>query len=158
MGGFVALAALMAGLLRDFKRDTRRQFDDSRAEFREAHAQTNRRVDDLRTEFREAHAQTNRRIDDLRTEFREGHAKTNKRIDDLRAEFREGHAQTNRRIDDLRATVVAIIPRAAAEPVAAPPVRGDRSREATAAVGDPQQPVVEPPAAPRAARRPPDKA
>jgi len=104
MGGFVALAALMAGLLRDFKRDTRRQFDD------------------------------------------------------LRAEFREGHAQTNRRIDDLRATVVAIIPRAAAEPVAAPPIRGDRSREATAAAGDPQQPVVEPPAAPRAARRPPGKA
>ena len=140
MGGFVALAALMAGLLRDFKRDTRRQFDDSRAEFREAYAQTNRRIDDLRAEVREAYAQTN------------------KRIDDLRAEVREGHAQTNRRIDDLRATVVAIIPRAAAEPVAAPPIRGDRSREATAAAGDPQQPVVEPPAAPRAARRPPDKA
>ena len=122
MGGFVALAALMAGLLRDFKRDTRRQFDDLRAEFREAHAQTNRR------------------------------------IDDLRAEVREAYAQTNRRIDDLRATVVAIIPRAAAEPVAAPPVHGDKAREATAAAGDPQQPVVEPPAAPRAARRPPDKA
>ena len=176
MGGFVALAALMAGLLRDFKRDTRRQFDDLRAEFREAYAKTNKRIDDLRTEFREAYAQTNKRIDDLcvefreayaqtngriddlRAEFREAHAQTNGRIDDLRTEFREAHAQTNRRIDDLRATVVAVIPRAAAEPVGAPPVRGDRAREATAAAGDPQQSVVESPVAPRAARRPPDKA
>ena len=158
MGGFVALAALMVGLLRDFKRDTRRQFDDLRAEFREAYAKTNKRIDDLRTEFREAYAQTNKRIDDLRAEFREAYAQTNKRINDLRAEFREAHAQTNRRIDDLRATVVAIIPRAAAEPVGAPPVHGDKAREAAAAAGDPQQSVVESPVAPRAASRPPDKA
>lgn len=85
MGGFVALAALMAGLLRDLKRDNRRQFDD------------------------------------------------------LRAEFREAYAQTNRRIDDLRATVVAIIPRAAAEPAGAPPVHGDKAREATAAAGAPKR-------------------
>ncbi len=86
MGGFVALAALTAGLLRDFKRDTRRQLDDSRAEFREA------------------------------------------------------HAQTGRRIDDLRATVVAIVPRASAEPVDnAPAVRGNRPPEATAAAGAPKR-------------------
>ena len=96
MGGFVALAALTAGLLRDFKRDTRRQLDDSRAESREAYAQMNQRIYDLRTEFREAHK-------GLRTEFREAHAQTNQRIDDMRAETREAHAQTNQRIDDMRA-------------------------------------------------------
>ena len=101
VGGFVALAALTVGLIRDVKRDTRRQLDDSRAESREAHAQTNRRIDDLREESREAHREQ-------------------------RAEFREAHAQTNRRIDDLRATMVAIIPRAAAEPVDAPAVPGGR--------------------------------
>ena len=122
MGGFVALAALTAGLLRDFKRDTRRQLDDSRAESREAHAQTNKRIDDMRAETREAHAQTN------------------KRIDDLRVETREAHAQTGRRIDDLRATVVAIVPRASAEPVDnAPAVRGNRPPEATAAAGAPKR-------------------
>ena len=114
MGGFVALAALTAGLLRDFKRDTRRQLDDSRAESREAYAQMNQRIYDLRTEFREAHkglrtefreahAQTNQRIDDMRAETREAHAQTNQRINDLRAETREAHAQTNQRIDDMRA-------------------------------------------------------
>lgn len=119
MGGFVALAALTAGLLRDFKRDSRRQFDDSRAESREAYAQMNKRLDDLRAEFREAHKE-------LR--------------DDLRAEFREAHAQTSRRIDDLRATVVAIVPRAAAEPVDnAPTARGNRPPEATAAAGVPKR-------------------
>ena len=96
MGGFVALAALTAGLLRDFKRDTRRQLDDSRAESREAYAQMNQRIYDLRTEFREAHK-------GLRTEFREALAQTNQRIDDMRAETREAHAQTNQRIDDMRA-------------------------------------------------------
>ena len=119
MGGFVALAALTAGLLRDFKRDTRREFDDSRAEFREAHAQMNQRIDDLRAETREAHKE-------LR--------------DDMRAETREAHAQTGRRIDDLRATVVAIVPRASAEPVDnAPAVRGNRPPEATAAAGAPKR-------------------
>ena len=133
LGGFVALAALTAGLLRDFKRDTRGQFDDSRAEFREAHAQTNKRIDDLRTEFREAHK-------GLRAEFREAHVQTNKRIDDMRAETREAHAQTGRRIDDLRATVVAIVPRASAEPVDnAPAVRGNRPPEAPAAAGAPKR-------------------
>ena len=133
MGGFVALAALTAGLLRDFKRDTRRQLDDSRAESREAYAQMNQRIDDLRTEFREAHK-------GLRTESREAHAQTNKRIDDMRAETREAHAQTGRRIDDLRATVVAIVPRASAEPVDnAPAVRGNRPPEATAAAGAPKR-------------------
>ena len=137
MGGFVALAALTAGLLRDFKRDTRREFDDSRAEFREAHAQMNQRIDDLRAETREAHKELR---DDLRAESREAHAQTNKRIDDMRAETREAHAQTGRRIDDLRATVVAIVPRASAEPVDnAPAVRGNRPPEATAAAGAPKR-------------------
>lgn len=90
VGGFVALAALTVGLIRDVKRDTRRQLDE-----------TNRRIGDLREESREAHREQ-------------------------RAEFREAHAQTNRRIDDLRATMVAIIPRAAAEPVDAPAVPGGR--------------------------------
>ena len=81
MGGFVALAALTIGLLQDFKHDTHRQFDE------------------------------------------------------LRAEFREAYAQTNRRIDDFRATVVAILPRAAAEPVDDPPAPGNRARGATAAAG-----------------------
>ena len=71
MSGFVALAALMAGLYRD----------------------AGRRIDDMRAENREAHA-------------------------NLRAESRDAHAQTGKRIDDLRATVVALVPRAAAEPVA----------------------------------------
>ena len=134
MGGFVALAALTAGLLRDFKRDSRRQFDDSRAESREAYAQMNKRIDDLRAEFREAHKELR---DDLRAEFREAHKELR---DDLRAEFREAHAQTNRRIDDLRATVVAIVPRAAAEPDDnAPAARGNRPPEATAAAGVPKR-------------------
>ena len=38
------------------------------------------------------------------------------RIDDLRAETREGHTQTGKRIDDMHATLLAIVPRAAAEP------------------------------------------
>ena len=131
MGGFVALAALVVGLFRDVKGDVRavrvdlgRRFDDSR----EALAQTNKRIDDFRAENREAHAQTNKRIDDLRAENREAHAQTGKRIDDLRsdmgerfddlrAENREAHAQTGKRIDDFRATVVAVVPRAAADTV-----------------------------------------
>ena len=109
------------------------RIDDLCTEFREAHK-------GLRTEFREAHAQTNKRIDDLRAETREAHAQTNKRIDDMRAETREAHAQTGRRIDDLRATVVAIVPRASAEPVDnAPAVRGNRPPEATAAAGAPKR-------------------
>ena len=55
------------------------------------------------------------RFDDFRAENREAHAQTNKRIDDLRAENREAHAQTGKRIDDFRATVVAVVPRAAAD-------------------------------------------
>ena len=98
-GGFVALAALTVGLIRDVKRDTRRQFEDSRAENRETHARTNQRIDELRAE-------------------------TNQRFCELRAEVRGANMQTNQRIDDLRATVVAIVPRAAAEPVDAPSVRG----------------------------------
>ena len=116
-GGFVALAALTVGLIRDVKRGTRRQFEDSRAENRETHARTNQRIDELRAENREAHARTNQRIDELRAE-------TNQRFCELRAEVRGANMQTNQRIDDLRATVVAIVPRAAAEPVDAPPVRG----------------------------------
>ena len=130
VGGFVALATLTIGLIRDIKRDTRRQLDEfreahreQRAEFREAHAQTNQRIDDLRDEFREAHREQ-------RTEFREAHR-------EQRTEFREAHAQTNQRIDDLRATLVAILPRAAAEPVDAPPVRG--ARDATAAASAPKR-------------------
>ena len=130
VGGFVALATLTIGLIRDIKRDTRRQLDEfreahreQRAEFREAHREQ-------RAEFREAHAQTNQRIDDLRDEFREAHR-------EQRTEFREAHAQTNQRIDDLRATLVAILPRAAAEPVDAPPVRG--ARDATAAASAPKR-------------------
>ena len=38
-----------------------------------------------------------------------------RRIDDLRAENREAHVQTGKRIDAMRATVVALVPRAAAE-------------------------------------------
>ena len=105
VGGFVALATLTIGLIRDIKRDTRRQLDDLRDEFREAHR-------GQRAEFREAHREQ-------------------------RTEFREAHAQTNQRIDDLRATLVAILPRAAAEPVDAPPVRG--ARDATAAASAPKR-------------------
>ena len=87
MGGFVALAALMVGLFRDLRNDNR---------------QLRRDVDDLRTE---AHQW----VEDLRTETRQG-------MDDLRTETREAHAQTGKRIDDMHATLLAIVPRAAAEP------------------------------------------
>ena len=166
VGGFVALAALMVGLIRDAKRDTRRQIDDARAENREMNARTNQRIDDmraevretrsdLRTEVRETNARTNRRIDDMRAENRETNARTNRRIDDMRAENREANARTNRRIDDMRATVVAVIPRATTEPGDASPPRGSRREEigprghepalragATAEPGDDAEPVA----------------
>ena len=87
MGGFVALAALMVGLFRDLRNDNR---------------QLRRDVDDLRTE---AHQW----VEDLRTETRQG-------MDDLRTETSGAHAQTGKRIDDMHATLLAIVPRAAAEP------------------------------------------
>ena len=80
IGGFVALAALIVGLLRDVKGDIR---------------DLRRDVGDLRT--------------DLRAEMRQG-------LDDLRAENRAAHAQTGKRVDDMHATLLAIVPRAAAEP------------------------------------------
>ena len=91
IGGFVALAALMVGLFRDVKgdvRDLRRDVDDLRTDARQW-------VDDLRTETRQG-------MEDLRT--------------DLRAENRAAHAQTGKRLDDMHATLLAIVPRAAAEP------------------------------------------
>ena len=87
IGGFVALAALMVGLLRDVKGDVRDLRNDNR--------QLRRDFEDLRT--------------DLRAEMRQG-------IEDLRAETRAAHAQTGQRIDDMHATLLAIVPRAAAEP------------------------------------------
>ena len=76
IGGFVALAALIVGLLRDVKGDVR----------------------DIR-----------RDVGDLRTDARQW-------VDDLRTETRAAHAQTGKRIDDMHATLLAIVPRAAAEP------------------------------------------
>ena len=150
VGGFVALAALMVGLIRDVKRDTRRQIDDARAENREMNARTNQRIDDMRAEVRETRS-------DLRTEVRETNARTDRRIDDMRAENRETNARTDRRIDDMRATGVAIIPRATTEPGDASPPRGSRREEigprghepapragATAEPGDDAEPVAAP--------------
>ena len=87
LGGFVALAALIVGLFRDLKGDVRDLRNDNR--------ELRRDFDDLRT--------------DLRAEMRQG-------LDDLRAENRTAHAQTGKRVDDMHATLLAIVPRAAAEP------------------------------------------
>ena len=95
IGGFVALAALIVGLFRDLRNDNRqlrRDFDDLRTDLR---AEMRQGLDDLRT--------------DLRAEMRQG-------MDDLRAETRAAHAQTGKRLDDVHATLLAIVPRAAAEP------------------------------------------
>ena len=120
IGGFVALAALMVGLFRDVKgdvRELRRDFEALRTETREAHAQTGKQVEDLRTDARQW-------VDDLRTETRQGmedlrtdlRAEMRQGMDDLRAENRAAHAQTGKRLDDMHATLLAIVPRAAAEP------------------------------------------
>ena len=105
IGGFVALAALMVGLFRDVKGDVRDLRNDNR--------QLRRDVDDLRTDARQW-------VEDLRTETRQGmedlHTETRQGIDDLRTETREAHAQTGKRIDDMHATLLAIVPRAAADP------------------------------------------
>ena len=82
--------------------------------------------------MREAHKELR---DDLRTDIGDLKHDTHRHFDELRAEFREGHAQTNRRIDDFRSTVAAILPRAAAESVDAPPPPGNRARGATVAAG-----------------------
>ena len=87
IGGFVALAALMVGLIRDVKGDVRDLRNDNR---------------ELRRDFEELRT-------DLRAEMRQG-------MDDLRAENRAAHAQTGKRLDDVHATLLAIVPRAAAEP------------------------------------------
>ena len=49
---------------------------------------------------------------DLRNDNRQ----LRREVDDLRTETREAHAQTEKRIDDMHATLLAIVPRAAAEP------------------------------------------
>ena len=98
IGGFVALAALMVGLIRDVKGDVRDLRNDNR--------QLRRDVDDLRTDARQW-------VEDLRTETRQGMEDLRT---DLRAEMRAEHAQTGKRLDDMHATLLAIVPRAAAEP------------------------------------------
>ena len=94
LGGFVALAALMVGLFRDVKSDVRDLRSDV-SDIRNDNRELRRDFEDLRT--------------DLRAEMRQG-------IEDLRAETRAAHAQTGQRIDDMHATLLAIVPRAAAEP------------------------------------------
>ena len=64
---------------------------------------------DLRNDNR----QLRRDFEDLRTDLR---AEMRQGMDDLRAEDRAAHAQTEKRIDDMHATLLAIVPRAAAEP------------------------------------------
>ena len=91
IGGFVALAALMVGLFRDLRNDNR----ELRRDFENLRTETRQGMEDLRT--------------DLRAEMRQG-------MDDLRAENRAAHAQTGKRLDDMHATLLAIVPRAAAEP------------------------------------------
>ena len=102
IGGLVALAALMVGLFRDLRNDNRelrRDFEDLRTETRQGREELRT---DLRTEMRQG-------LEELRAEMRQG-------MDDLRTETREAHAQTGKRIDDMHATLLAIVPRAAAEP------------------------------------------
>ena len=113
IGGFVALAALMVGLFRDLRsdvsdirndnRELRRDFEDLRTETRQGR-------EDLRTDLR---AEMRQGLAELRAEMRQG-------IEDLRAETRAAHAQTGQRIDDMHATLLAIVPRAAAEPADRP--------------------------------------
>ena len=64
---------------------------------------------DLRNDNR----QLRRDFDGLRTDLR---AEMCQGMDDLRAETRAAHAQTGKRLDDMHATLLAIVPRAAAEP------------------------------------------
>ena len=70
-------------------------------------------VEDLRAETRQG-------IENLRNETRQGfedlRAEARQWIEDLRAETRAAHAQTGKRVDDMHATLLAIVPRAAAEP------------------------------------------
>ena len=91
IGGFVALATLLVGLFRDVKGDVR----------------------DLRSDNRELRRDFAKGLDDLRVETRQG-------TDDLRAETCAAHAQTGKRIDDVHATLLAIVPRATAEPADRP--------------------------------------
>ena len=102
IGGFVALAALMVGLLRDVKGDIRDLRSDNR--------QLRRDFDELRTDLR---AEMRQGLAELRAEMHQG-------MDDLRTETRAAHAQTGKRIDDMHATLLAIVPRAAAEPADRP--------------------------------------
>ena len=113
IGGFVALAALIVGLFRDLRNDNRqlrRDVDDLRTDARQW-------VEDLRTETRQGREDLRT---DLRAEMRQGlaelRAEMRQGMDDLRAETRAAHAQTGKRIDDMHATLLAIVPRAAAEP------------------------------------------
>ena len=76
IAGFVALAALMVGLLRDVKGDVR----------------------------------------DVRNDKPGDQQDFGRRFDNLRAETRDAILQIGQRVDDLRATVLATVPRAAAEP------------------------------------------
>ena len=98
LGGFVVLAALMVGLFRDLKGDVRDLRNDNR--------QLRRDFENLRTETRQG-------MEDLRTDLR---AEMRQGMEDLRAENRAAHAQTGKRLDDMHATLLAIVPRAAAEP------------------------------------------
>ena len=104
IGGFIALAALIVGLLRDIKSDVRDLGNDNRElrrDFEALRADARQWVDDLRTETRQG-------MEELRTETRQG-------MEELRTETRAAHAQTGKRIDDMHATLLAIVPRAAAE-------------------------------------------
>ena len=98
LGGFVALAALIVGLFRDLKADVRDLRNDNR---------------ELRRDFENLRTETRQGLEDLRTDLR---AEMRQGMDDLRAENRAAHAQTGKRLDDVHATLLAIVPRAAAEP------------------------------------------
>ena len=91
-------------------RAVRRDFDELRTDARQW-------VEDLRTETRQGREDLRT---DLRAEMRQGlaelRAEMRQGIEDLRAETRAAHAQTGQRIDDMHATLLAIVPRAAAEP------------------------------------------
>ena len=102
LGGFVALAALMVGLFRDLRNDNRQL----RRDFENLRAETRQGMEDLRTDLR---AEMRQGLAELRVETRQG-------MDDLRTETREAHAQAGKRLDDMHATLLAIVPRAAAEP------------------------------------------